>query len=168
MKFYRNIVILFTQDGEILCLPREMSEVNHSQAYQRLEKMVPGLLDGFEENLKKSGGYELSSYVAANGDAILFPSNINNSDMMVLALPKPMEDKVGEKVLEFLELIPGIQLYVYASRFKNLRSRKVVHEFMSNNGDYNHALNKVREYCETSKELNSLGQISDEDIRKSL
>lgn len=160
-------LIMFTQDGEVITLPREASEVNHHQAYQRLAQLVPGLFDGFEENPQKSGGYELSSYIAANGDAVLFPSNINNSELMVLALPKPMENKIGEKVLEFLELVGEIRLYVYSAHFKNLRSKKVIHEFLSNCGDYNYAMTKVREYYEVSKKMNDLGNISEEDIRMS-
>lgn len=161
-------LIMIDQEGEVYYLPRVVGEKNHTQAFLRLQEYVPGLLDGYVENINKSGGFELASYVAANGNIIIWPCDINLlSNTIIFTLPKPMENLSGEslqKLIPCLEL-SNYEVFVSSARFKNKRSPKVITDSLSSKGDYQDALNAIDQYIELSKKIDSLGSVTEKDIR---
>ena len=163
--FNENAIVVFTQDGEVVVLPRISGERNHTQAFIRLERLIPDLLAGYQNDFQTSGGFELASFVGASGSAIIWPSDVNRSDILIVTLPKILLSVQCERLREYLPLLKGYDVYASVARFKNNRSPKIIKESLSDSGKCDDAIAKVESYIDKSQMLNEMSEETNIDIR---
>lgn len=154
--FEENSILVIDSDGKAIALPRVEAESNHSQAFLRLEKEFPGILDDYPEDIKSSGGFELASFIGAHGFAVIWPSDINNPNIMIVTLPYMTLPAQGRTVCGYLPFLEGRDVYASVVRFKKYRSSKVVKESLAGSGDYFEAVDKITDYVRKAEMLHEM------------
>lgn len=154
--FEKNILYIILPNGRVVKLPKKGKEINHNKAFKKLNNLYPNLFEDYNI-LDGDGGYELSSYLAANGKIVLWPTDINRADMVVTSMPKLM---TTEQCLSLKNLIKMINkntiLYASVLSYKKKNSTKIILESISSSGDYNECLNKIKEFLDKMIYLNEL------------
>lgn len=163
-----NVLIVIKEDGEIIYLPRVEGEKDHHEAYERLSKLIPGLLDGFEMELNESPGFELANHVAATGRAVIWPSDITDAEttMFVVTLPKPLSNNTALSVSNLLPVLIGREVYANTAHFSGFKNTGYINEEFPCDGTYIDAECKIMQYIKASMALNSLSTETEEDIRR--
>lgn len=163
--FEDNVLIVIKENGEIIYLPRIEGEVDHHESYGRLAELIPGLLDGFQMELKASPGFELANHTAATGRAVIWHSIIQDIDnsMFIVTLPKPLSDKTALALPSVLPYLKDREVYANTAHFSGAGC---IHEEFPCDGTYADAENKIGQYIEASMALNSLSTETEEDIRR--
>ena len=163
--FKKNTIILIPPNGEIIPVPREKDETNHSQVFLRACKIIPGLLDNFIADPEKSGGYEFSCFLAANNYVIFWPSNINSEDIMIISMPKtPTKDQILNIRKIFPYLKNSEEVYVSICEFKKKNSYKIRRESLSSTGEYEDAFRVLSNYLEKVEMLNDMLKEEEEEV----
>ena len=153
--FKENCLVLIDENGKIFAVPRIQGEKNHSEAFSRLEKLIPDILVGFpDEKRNQSGGYEFSSFVAANGKVVFWPSDINNPENMIVTLPQVPENIQGRQVENIFPALEEFSVYACTAHFRKPRSPKIVTTPLCSSGDFEETYNKVKNYLSLSAMLN--------------
>lgn len=125
------------------------------EAFSRLEKLIPDILVGFpDEKRNQSGGYEFSSFVAANGKVVFWPSDINNPENMIVTLPQVPENIQGRQVENIFPALEEFSVYACTAHFRKPRSPKIVTTPLCSSGDFEETYNKVKNYLSLSAMLN--------------
>lgn len=122
-------------------------------------------MDGYQEDFQTSGGFELASFVGASGNAIIWPSDINRPDILIVTLPKILLSEQGENLREYLPLLKGYEVYSSIARFKNNRFSKVIKESLSESGNTEETIAKIENYIDKSQMLNEMAEETNVDIR---
>ncbi len=151
-----SIITIISSDGEITEIPKVQGEKDHSEAFARACVLIPGLLDDFQDDPKKSGGFEHARFVAATGNVVIWPTNINNDQMMIISLPK---DPTAEQMATTIKLLPTLrekEVYANVCRFKKPRSPIIVSETLSSTGDFLEAYGKIVSYFNKINDMNSM------------
>ena len=131
-----SIIIIIDPDGKIYEIPKNPIEVNHKEVFIRANKIIPELLNEIPENISDSGGYEYSSYTAASGYAVLWPTDINCNKIMVLSIPKIPSKEQIDAIIHILPKIQDKELHSVVCYFKKRRSNKITYQILSGNGDF--------------------------------
>lgn len=166
--FKENTLVIIDEEGEIIYLPKMEGEKDHHEAYLRLDKLIPGILEGFESVLSTSQGFELANHVAAMGKVVIWPSNITDIETspVIVTLPKPLCDKTGVSLLKILATLTGCELYANTSRFCRNKNANYITEEFSGIGEFADCYSRIAQYVDASKMINSLSQTTEEDIHK--
>lgn len=163
--FQENCLVVIDEEGRIIAVPRIPGEKNHGEAFSRLEKLVPDILAGFpDEKRNQSGGYEFSSFAAANGMAVFWPSDINNPEIMIVTLPQVPENKQSKQVEYVFPALAEFSVYVCTAHFKSSRSPRIITTSLSSSGDFIKAFEKLRDYLAISTMLNEPEHIKSEGL----
>ena len=153
----KNCIILITKEGDLVPVPRVEGEKNHSQAYMRLGEQVPELLDEFPYDLKVSGGYELANYAAASGNVVIWPSNINYSDNIIVTIPKNISDTSCDVLESILPALKEYKPFVTQAYYKkpNSRSKKIICQSICNSdAQRENSIDTIEKYIQMNKEFN--------------
>lgn len=131
----------------------------------RLQEQIPDLLEGYQEEFTTSGGFELASFVGASGSAIIWPCDINRSDILIVTMPKIVLSDQGKSLRGILPYLEDHEVYASISRFKKARSSRVIKENLSESGDWREAVSKINSYIRQSEMLNEMSEVTTTDIR---
>ena len=151
-----SIITIISSDGEITETPKLEGEKDHSEAFARACVLIPGLLDDFQDDPKKSGGFEYARFVAATGNVVIWPTNINNDQMMIISLPK---DPTPEQMTTTIKILPTLkekEVYANVCRLKKPRSSVIISETLSSSGDFLEAYGKIVSYFNKVNDMNSM------------
>ena len=87
-------ITLIDIDGELITIDKDFYS-DHSPAFEKLEEQIRGLFYGYVNNPKNSSGYDLATFVAASGYVIIWPLDINKTDMEMISLPEiPTKEQI--------------------------------------------------------------------------
>lgn len=150
-----TIITIIDPDGEIYEIPKNPVEGNHKEVFIRANKIIPDLLEGIPDNIKDSGGYEHSSYAAASGYAVLWPTDINNDKIMVLSIPKIPTKEQMDVIIHTLPKLQNKELHSVVCCFKKRRSTKITYQILSGNGEFFDTSAKIISYFSNINNLNS-------------
>ena len=154
--FYENVISIITPTGEVIDMKRNPSESMHGEVFARVDEVDPSLLEEFEMDRTRSGGFDYAAYLAANGNVVFWPTNINDNDIMIISLPKtPTLDQIKE-IKRLIKELKEMEVYVSICSFKNMRSKKVKAETLSGNGEFLSAYEKTIEYLKNIEMLESM------------
>lgn len=151
-----SIITIISPDGEKTEVPKVQGEKDHSEAFARARVLIPGLLDDFQCDPKKSGGFEYACFVAATGNVVIWPTNINNDQMMIVSLPKVPTTEQMATTIEELPTLKEKKVYANVCRFKKPRSPIIVSETLSGTGDFLDAYGKIVSYFNKITDMNSM------------
>lgn len=119
--FEENIIYIILPDGELIALPKKEKESNHKSAYTRLKEIKPELFTDCDI----LGGYESASILAANDKVVIWPTNINKADIIIITMPKLMDNNQCKTLKQLLPLLnSNILLYSVVARYKKRNSKK--------------------------------------------
>lgn len=167
--FKTTSLILIDEEGNVICLPRKEGEKYHSEAYLRLNELVPGLLDGYPQELSTSAGYELANHTAAGGRVIIWPSDLINpaNAMTIITLPKPILNNQSYSLMDVLPQLKGSDFYAAnTANYNKGNLATPTSESLNTDGTYESLMHAIIQFIQVSQELNSLSQKLDSDIRK--
>lgn len=151
-----SVMTIILSDGEKKEIPKIEGEKDHSETFARADVLIPGLLDGFQEDPRKSGGFEHARFIAATGNIVIWPTNVNDSQMIIISLPK---DPTIPQMVTTIDLLPTLQdkeVYANVCRFKKPRSPVIVSETLSSSGKFLDAYLNICTYFDKVIEMNSM------------
>lgn len=151
--FEDNVFLLIRNDGEVVILPRVKNEKNHCDAFKRLEKLVPGIFYGFNEEEQPKSGFEYSAFLGAVGDVIIWPTNINLPETLVVTMPKILSSNQVTKLKEFYFILNNHVVFVNIAGFKNKSLVRVIKDTISNSGEAEEAVKSIEEHIDNSKKI---------------
>ena len=97
--FEKNIIAIVPESGEIIGVERNLSEKYHSEIFERIDKtIIPNYLNNFILVPEAYSGYDYATISAANGNAIIIPTGIENNSSMIVAVPNIITEKQKESV----------------------------------------------------------------------
>ena len=152
-----NVIAIIDKEGTLLGIPRKENEMYHLDAFLRTEFVDETILKDFNWNQRITGGFELSSFIAANGKAVVWPSNINDDLWMVISVPENGTTPQYQKVSELLETLNDRKVVIMSVRYKkeNNKKSRIIRKEISSSGDYQRAVEEWNAFCE-KKELNDM------------
>ena len=108
-RFKEIVITIIDSDGKEIDTERHQNESTHPQVFTRIEQeQIPGLFENYKLDVRRSSGFELAGFVAANNYCVFCPTNINNDKQMILFLPKVPTHEQCEKVKEILSKIEKV------------------------------------------------------------
>lgn len=76
---------------------KKEKESNHKSAYTRLKEIKPELFTDCDI----LDGYESASILAANDKVVIWPTNINKADIIIITMPKLMDNNQCKTLKQF-------------------------------------------------------------------
>ena len=163
--FDENSITIIEEDGNIVNVERIAGEKDHNMAYSRAQKKIPKLLDGYNVELNKSGGYDISCYIAATNKVVIWPTNINDPSLQIVSMPLILTSCQCKNLKKFLPYLVNYEVYAAISNFKKIGSDKVITKSISTN-DSLMTIEKIYDYIKKFEIINSIGQEITGDIRE--
>ena len=144
-----NVMVVVDQEGKIVKIPRKENEMNHIEVLKSANLIQKDILEGFDWNQNMTGGFELTSFIAANGNAIIWPSNINEDFWMIISVPENGTVSQYQTISELLETLSDKKVIIMSVRYKkaNNKKSKIIQEGISISGDYQKAVNEWESFC---------------------
>ena len=157
-RFKEIVITIIDSEGKIIDTERKQTESTHPQVFARIEEeQIPGLFENYKLDVKRSSGFELAGFVAANNYCVFCPTNINNDNQMILFLPKVPTHEQCEKVKEVLSKMRGSELYAMVCSFKKRNSPTVLSTSLSaSDGDFMKTYTKIIQYLDKVEMLDSM------------
>ncbi|MBR3898114.1 MAG: hypothetical protein IKJ43_02400 [Bacilli bacterium] len=164
---YLHPITIIDIDGELISIDKSLY-VDHTPAFMELSEKINGLLYGFEKDPTVSSGYDFATFVAASGYIIIWPLDINKSDMLMISIPEiPTLEQIN--VLKGMyELFENREVYVTNSKFKKRSSHVPRTIPLSDSGKYEDAVKSLDDYFELIKKLNDYNNEIVGDFRDSI
>lgn len=163
--FKKNPITIIDQDGKIITTEKQGLEKNHCQVFARLEEENPGLLENYPLNIDESGGYDLACFCGATEKIVIWPSDINNDEIIIVTLPEVLSNIQCRNITDFIPLLETHEVYVNVSKFKKRNSPKVISKSISSSGNAEEAIDAINDYIDKCLLINDTGEELDEDIR---
>ncbi len=157
-RFKEIVITIIDSDGKEIDTERHQNESTHPQVFTRIEQeQIPGLFENYKLDVRRSSGFELAGFVAANNYCVFCPTNINNDKQMILFLPKVPTHEQCEKVKEILSKMRGSELYAMVCSFKKRNSPTVLSTSLSSSdGDFMKTYTKIIQYLDKVEMLDSM------------
>ncbi len=140
-------------DGELVSIDK-LLYVDHTPAFKELSEKINGLFYGFEKDPTVSSGYDFATFVAASGYVIIWPLDINKSDMEMISLPEVPTLEQIEVLKSMYGLFENREVYVTNSKFKKRSSHVPRTIPLSDSGKYEDAIKSLDDYFELILKLN--------------
>lgn len=157
-RFKEIVITIIDSEGKIIDTERKQTESTHPQVFARIEEeQIPGLFENYKLDVKRSSGFELAGFVAANNYCVFCPTDINNNGRMILFLPKIPTHEQCEKIKEILSEMIGSELYAMVCSFKKRNSPTVLCTSLSaSDGDFMKTYAKIIQYLDKVEMLDSM------------
>lgn len=151
-------------DGEIINIDKDVY-VDHTPAFMKLSEKIKGLFCGFVKDPKISSGYDFATFVAASGYIIIWPLDINKSDMLMISIPEvPTMEQIGV-IKNMYPLFENREVYVTNSKFKKRNSHVPRTVSLSESGNCEDMIKSLDDYFEIVEKLEEYGEEFTGDFR---
>ena len=160
----KHPITIIDIDGELINIDKDFY-TDHTPAFLKLSEELKGLLYGFVKDPKNSSGYDLATFVAASGYIILWPLDINKTDMQMISIPEIPTKQQIKKLKEMYFLFEDKEVYATNSKFKKRNSHIPRTVPLSDSGKYDDMVSSLNEYFKVVEQLDECGEEIDGDFR---
>lgn len=161
----KHPITIIDIDGELINIDKEYY-TDHTPAFEKLGDELKGLLYGFVNDPKNSSGYDLATFVAASGYIILWPLDINKTNMQMISIPEIPTRQQIQKLKEMYFLFKDKEVYATNSKFKKRNSHIPRTIPLSESGKYEDMVNILNNYFAVIEQLDDFGDEIEGDIRE--
>ena len=135
-KYIEKVISIIDEKGNEYSVSINEKYHKHVQAFKKIE--ADNEIFNLNDYIKYKGtenitGYELASYLSANGNIVFFHTDVSNwktnKKEGSILIPYKLNKIQIEKILELIENLKKEQFsfYINQAKFKNNKSYKVIH-----------------------------------------
>lgn len=160
-------ITLIDIDGKLINIDRDNYK-DHTQAFLKLKEKIDGLLYGFVKDPNCSSGYDFAAFVAASGYIIIWPVDINKTNMEIISIPEMPTREQLQRIKSMLFLFKNKEVYVTNSKFKKRNSHIPKTVPLSDSGKYEDMIKSLEEYFEMVEKIYNFGEEIIGDFRDTI
>ena len=163
----KHPIIIIDIDGELVTVDKKLY-VDHTPAFKELSEKIKGLFYGFINDPRISSGYDFATFVAASGYIVIWPLDINKSNIEMISIPEVPTLEQINVIKNMYYLFEKKEVYATNSKFKKRNSHVPRTVSLSDSGNYEDMVASLNNYFEIIEKLDEYGNEIEGDFRNSI